>query len=250
MDSLVQMKIAINEKAISNFAPGPNFSNFSNFSNDGQFWIGEFGADQLEQTSKGLNLVLSKKIKIENFELGPSISVGPGVEVENNEIRFTCTFPLETTIVTDKYDVIGSDETIYRNEIGHLNYKIEIENSSTLIGQPIRFKIIPANPGLVFSRIRSCRVTHALNDKLKYDLFWPIRNQRSRRGLIGQSHFCKSSLLNFEIKSSFQSKYTQQFQFTSFKWNLGNVLDRFSLNLVQISCSRTKKKTQSWILIF
>ena len=127
--------------------------------------------------------------------------------------------------------VIDNELLATRGAVGHLGYKIEFEKSENLIGQKTKFKIIPANQGLVFSRIRSCKMTHSSNPNLSYSLFQPIETQRisdqsearfKRSALIGQK-FCKDKFLNFEILSNFESRGIQEFSFTTFKWDSGMV---------------------------
>jgi len=223
------MKISINRNFTEN-APGPNFEIVNNNRNETDFWIGNYKHEQLTKSISGYNLILSKTIKINNFKLSPDVSLGPGVKVEKEFVTFSCSYSLKPTTVIQTHDVIGADVNITRSALGHLDYQIQFENSSHVIGESVKFRIIPTNPGLVFSRIKSCTMTHSLNQHLKYNLFWPMKlidqsGGRLRRDLIGQTHFCKDKIVDFNILSEFQSKYTQIFEFTSFKWNLDSMID-------------------------
>jgi len=231
------MKVAINRNSIP---PEANFelNNQTTGSFDGEFWTGSYPAATLDRSYSGNNLVLSKTIRMTHPNPnGSSMTSSSGVKMnQGKSITFSCSYPLNPINLMSHNDVIDGNISATRGAVGHLGYKLEFENSSNLIGQLTKFKIIPTNPGLVFSRIRSCTMTHASMNHdssgptLSYSLFRPITNidnsdqsepsLRFKRSLIG-SRFCRDKILNFQILSNFESKGIQEFSFTTFKWDSG-----------------------------
>ena len=219
------MKIGINRN-VSETAPEAHFE--LETKNNQEYWTGVYLPSQLERTIDGHNLILSKKLFI-NQDLEANLGLLPsdsGVVVDPADggwVTFTCSYSLDPTVVEDHHDNMAVNMT--RTAIGHLNYKIEFENSLTQVGHKTNFKIIPADPGLVYSRIQSCTMTHIHNRKLSYRLFWPMLiprdlSGRLRRSMDVNQQFCKDRHVNFELLSPFQSQSTQHFQFTSFHFNV------------------------------
>merc|ERR1712113_1013922 len=140
------------------------------------------------------NLILTKKYPIKYFNFEPEVnrtlSLGPGVTITNDSILFNCLYPLDNIHAVQNYNSI-SNETIYRTNIGHLDYKIKFSRSHFKLGEKVRFEIIPTNPGLVFSRLKFCTVRPNNTSELKYDLYWPVRNQ------FDSDKYCKDKITNF-----------------------------------------------------
>jgi len=215
------MKIGIDQK-LSPTPPDDCFKSEKNENGNLKIWTRIYSADNLDRSFCENNLILSKTIKI---KIGRNkIIESPGVKVNNDgSITFSCEYPLNPIDLMSHHDVIDSNTLINIGTIGHLDYRLEVENMKSLInlGEIIKFKIIPENPGLVHSRIKSCKVTHLLNPDLSYVLFKPIQDQSESKFI-----FCRDKFLNFQILSDFHSSETQEFSFTSFQWDSGICFDR------------------------
>ena len=88
-------------------------------------------------------------------------------------------------------------------------------------GERVQFEIIPINPGLVFSRLKYCSISH-LNRNLTYDLYWPMKSS-----LNTGNTFCKDKIVDFKILSPLVTKYNIKGEFSSFSWNLNATNSHF-----------------------
>jgi len=223
------MKISINRNLTASWTPGANFELGNEVgNNETNYWIGTFVASELKRSISGYNLVLSKTIRINDLDLENDLNLGPGVEIGHHGlVRFSCLYSLKPTSVIDHPNVInGPDVNITRSALGHLDYKIQFDNSTHIIGETVKFKIIPTNPGLVYSRIKKCTMTSSMSN-LKYDIFWSVQSETNNRLRREDSkiEFCKDELINFNILTPFSSKLTQIFEFTAFKFNPDSLVD-------------------------
>ena len=228
------MRVAINRNLTSTPPEAHFHLDQTGSEAEDEYWTGSYKADSLERHFSGNNLILSKTILIGGGNPNQEVRMDrTGVRMDQSQgtrMTFSCAYPLDPLSLMSHNDVIDNELLATRGAVGHLGYKIEFEKSENLIGQKTKFKIIPANQGLVFSRIRSCKMTHSSNPNLSYSLFQPIETQNSdqsearlkRSALIGQK-FCKDKFLNFEILSNFESRGIQEFSFTTFKWDSGMV---------------------------
>merc|ERR1712062_879886 len=105
------------------------------------------------------------------------------------------------------------NEAQVTQSVGNFGFKLEFEKAENLVGEKTKFRIIPFNPGLVYFRIRSCKIVNNLNSAQSYSLFKTNNlNPKNQK-------FCKDKITNFEIIKKFESKEIQEFQFDAFKWN-------------------------------
>ena len=181
-----------------------------------------FVPSEIQKSYFDNSLILTKKYPIKCFDdfrfeseinrkSSPKLSVGPGVKIGNDSVYFTCSYPLYNIHATQDYSVISVKTSVNRTNIGHLDYKIKLSKSEYKIGKKISFEIIPINPGLVFSKLKYCTVTHPHNDKLKYDLYWSAKDSRS--------NFCKDKIVNFNKDNPSVTKYNITGYFTAFSWD-------------------------------
>ena len=180
----------------------------------------KFLPSDLEKTFLENNLILTKKYPIQYFksETDRKLSLGPGVEIRDDLVHFSCSYSLDNIHVTQNYEIASTGLSVNRTNLGHLDYKIKLSKSEYKLNEKIAFEIVPMNPGLIYSKLKSCSVVHPSID-LKYDLYWPT----------GNDNYCKDNSTHFEVLSPLSTKYNIKAQFSSFSWNL-NTTSSLMLN--------------------
>jgi hypothetical protein len=130
------------------------------------------------------------------------------------------------------YEIASTGLSVNRTNLGHLDYKIKL---SKLKNEKIELEIVPINPGLVYSKLKSCSVVHPNNIDLKYDLYWPTGNDK----------YCKDEITDFKVLSPLSTKYNIKAQFSSFSWHFNTTSSLMLICDLELSIKSEVNQVQS-----
>jgi len=124
-------------------------------------------------------------------------------------IEFVCQYSLADQNLEANFQIAGKDMEFARAARGTLHYTL-LPTSETVIGDDHHFDIIPATPGVIYSRVTQCTVINQSDDTLTYDLT-----------TVSGDDVCTDPITSFALTSTggYCTDVTQEFKYQSFRWS-------------------------------
>ena len=172
-----------------------------------QTWnIEQFNSFYGEAWFEDKSLVLQKTVSV-NCKATKVDGVTVCLE-EGHNLEFKCRYPLETTSVSNSFNVQGYDTNVSEEGVGKLNYRLTVVDDNVEIGETIQVEIEAFNKNLVWHAIHDCQVT---KDGYSISI---LKWYPDDKNLVP---FCPNVLgAAIETKSS---KDITKFSWTAFKWS-------------------------------
>lgn len=124
-------------------------------------------------------------------------------------IEFVCQYSLADQSLEANFQIAGKDMEFARSARGELHYTL-VPTTETVIGDDHHFDIIPATPGVIYSRVTQCTVVNAADESLTYDLT-----------TVSGDDVCTDPITSFSLTSTggYCTDVTQEFKYQSFRWS-------------------------------
>lgn len=124
-------------------------------------------------------------------------------------IEFVCQYSLDDQNIEANFQIAGKDMEFARAARGQLHYTL-VPTSETVIGDDHHFDIIPATPGVIYSRVTQCTVVNQGDTSLTYDLT-----------TVSGDDVCTDPITSFALTSTggYCTDVTQEFKYQSFRWS-------------------------------
>lgn len=124
-------------------------------------------------------------------------------------IEFVCQYSLDDQNLEADFQIAGKDMEFARAARGTLVYFL-VPTAETVIGDDHHFDIIPASPGVIYSRVTQCTVVNQNDPSLTYALT-----------TVSGDDVCTDPITQFDLTSSggYCTDIMQQFKYQSFRWS-------------------------------
>ena len=125
-------------------------------------------------------------------------------------LSFKCYYPLDNQVIQAGTTVssfgVRPGNTHDVRATGSLGYHFSMEHPARRIGERVSFAIIPANPGVIYSRVSECSVSNGVDT---YPIF----------GGDDLGPFCADEFVQFRADEGYGGQETQRFSYSAFRWS-------------------------------
>jgi len=124
-------------------------------------------------------------------------------------IEFVCQYSLDDQNLEADFQIAGKDMEFARAARGTLVYFL-IPTAETVIGDDHHFDIVPASPGVIYSRVTQCTVVNENDPSLTYALT-----------TVSGDDVCTDPITQFALTSTggYCTDIMQEFKYQSFRWS-------------------------------
>jgi len=177
---------------------------------DEKWWMRVFQATDPEVTP----WEEKNKIDPDNLYLHAIVRLGNGAGVVTGEqvfvdtghnYRFICKYPLDDQIITDGYQVSGSDFNGAGSGVGQLKYNVKLAANTYKISETVSFTIEPLSPGLVYARAMKCSISNVVQN-VQVAIFGQDNEKYANQ-------YCVNPAIQFTIGAGYGSMVTQNFSY-------------------------------------